>query len=113
MSERIYNVPWTSYKEIGIQVQGRSKLLKKPYRTHPTHMDFALGFLAKDEVLAKDITNFYELESVSHELALGSYVELQSGSQDMVKKYLHDLLFVHDVNPSFWFFSTINISAAL
>ena len=39
-------------------------------------MDFALGFLAKDEVLAKDITNFYELESVSHELALGSYVEL-------------------------------------
>ena len=48
-------------------------------------MDFALGFLAKDEVLAKDITNFYELESVSHELALGSYVELQSGSQDMVK----------------------------
>ena len=61
--QRIYDVTWNSYKEIGINIVGRSRLLKTPYRTNQNHLDFALKFLSLNENLSKDIGNFYEIDN--------------------------------------------------
>ncbi|HIF9078219.1 TPA: UvrD-helicase domain-containing protein [Photobacterium damselae] len=64
--QRIYKCDWNSYKEIGINIVGRSKLLKIPYRTNQGNIDIALKFLSNNESLKRDINNFYELENLDN-----------------------------------------------
>lgn len=99
--QRIYKTSWNSYKEIGINIVGRSKLLKTPYRTNQNHFDFALKFLSQDETLAKDIGNFYEMEKLNnHEDSFDDAVidSIQGGPVSIVR-YIEDLLSEPAVSP--------------
>ena len=88
--QRIYDITWTSYKEIGINIQGRSKLLKTPYRTNPNHMDFALKFLSLDEALAKDVSNFYEIEKINSFSKIENSIDTLHGSVAKIPNYIKD-----------------------
>ena len=90
--QRIYDITWNSYKEIGINIQGRSKLLKIPYRTNPNHMDFALKFLSIDEILAKDIRHFYELENLNSVSILNNNIYTLKGS-------INDIIIKQNISP--------------
>ena len=89
--QRIYDVAWSSYKEIGINIQGRSKLLKTPYRTNPNHMDFALKFLSLDENLIKDISRFYEIEKINSFSKIENNIDTLYGNIARVSNYIRYL----------------------
>ncbi len=67
--QRIYKPSWKNYSETGIKIIGRSKLLKKSYRTGGDHIDFALSFLALDSNLKSDVDKFYEISDVTFRLS--------------------------------------------
>ncbi|WP_232582027.1 nuclease-related domain-containing DEAD/DEAH box helicase [Photobacterium phosphoreum] len=97
--QRIYDITWNSYKEIGINIQGRSKLLKIPYRTNQNHLDFALKFLSNDDVLAKDIGNFYEIEKLNSFTNNGNSIDLVKGSPSAISSYVEQLVNKLDILP--------------
>lgn len=97
--QRIYDVTWNSYKEIGINIQGRSKLLKTPYRTNQNHLDFSLKFLSLDEGLAKEIGNFYEIEKLNNFSVSKSNIDLFMGCVGSFTKYIEDLIVNSGVSP--------------
>ena len=89
--QRIYDITWNSYKEIGINIQGRSKLLKTPYRTNPNHIYFALKFLSLDEALVKDISNFYEIEKINSFSKIENSIDTLHGSIEKIPNYIQHL----------------------
>ncbi|WP_029853812.1 nuclease-related domain-containing DEAD/DEAH box helicase [Vibrio parahaemolyticus] len=97
--QRIYETTWSSYKEIGINIQGRSKLLKTPYRTNQNHLDFALKFLSNDEVLAKDIDNFYEIENLNNFTNKFNSIDIIEGNAISISKYVEELVSRLDILP--------------
>ena len=50
----------TSWRDLGVYIQGRSDTLKLSYRSGKSHMRLALDFLATDSVLSKLVDRFYE-----------------------------------------------------
>ncbi|MER0398996.1 UvrD-helicase domain-containing protein [Vibrio vulnificus] len=97
--QRIYDITWSSYKEIGINIQGRSKLLKTPYRTNQNHLDFALKFLSNNDVLAKDIGNFYEIDKLNSFANNGNSIDLVEGSPASISTYIDNIISNLDVLP--------------
>lgn len=97
--QRIYDITWNTYKEIGIKIQGRSKLLKTPYRTNQNHLDFALKFLSNDDVLAKDINNFYELDKLNHLSTIGDSIDFLEGGPATISSYVELLINKLDILP--------------
>ncbi|MGS0676420.1 UvrD-helicase domain-containing protein [Shewanella sp. 125m-1] len=97
--QRIYDITWSSYKEIGINIQGRSKLLKIPYRTNQNHLDFALKFLSNDDVLAKDIGNFYEMDKLNGFANNGNSIDLVEGNATSISSYVEQLVNKLDILP--------------
>lgn len=58
--QSIYNNKDISWKSIGIDMRGRSKLLKTSYRSAKQHMSLALDFLRNDKVLKDEVEKFYK-----------------------------------------------------
>lgn len=58
--QSIYSRKDISWKSLGINIQGRSKLLKLSYRTGKQHINIALEFLQNDPKLSNEISLFYE-----------------------------------------------------
>jgi len=58
--QSIYNPKETSWKSLGINIVGRSSLLKTSYRAGKKHIITALEFLKNDVVLAEEVNKFYE-----------------------------------------------------
>lgn len=98
--QRIYPQTWDSYKKIGLNIQGRSKLLKKPYRTNVNHMDFALKFLSNDAELLKNINHFYEISKLNHIMNLKHCVDIIHGQLVKINAYLFMLIYELKVCPS-------------
>ena len=90
--QRIYKVPWKSYKELGINVQGRSKLLKRSYRTGKGHIDLALEFLMTIPSLKREVQNFYEGEDGIWSERADGEIEFLTGDARRINQALHDLL---------------------
>lgn len=61
--QSIYNNKDISWKSIGIDMRGRSKLLKTSYRSAKQHMSLALEFLKKDRTLKEEVEKFYKDDS--------------------------------------------------
>lgn len=99
--QRIYDVTWSSYKEIGINIHGggRSKLLKTPYRTNQNHLDFALQFLSLDDSLSKDINNFYEMNDINNFSMYKSNIDIVDGTTQSLLNYIRTLVFDLYINP--------------
>lgn len=66
--QSIYNEKAVSWKSIGINMQGRSKLLKTSYRSANTHISLALKFLQNSEALKKEVNEFYRDGSSDNEI---------------------------------------------
>ncbi len=90
--QRIYATTWTSYKEIDIHIVGRSKLLKIPYRTNQNHLDLALKFLSLDDVLSKEINNFYEMDKLNESCDHVNSIDLVEGSVSTLLDYLDQII---------------------
>lgn len=58
--QSIYNPMDVSWKSIGIDMRGRSALLKRSYRTGGKHINLALDFLMLNQSLKGEVENFYE-----------------------------------------------------
>lgn len=58
--QSIYNPNEIVWKNLGINIQGRSKLLKHAYRSGKKHIEVALEFLKKDKELSEEVNKFYE-----------------------------------------------------
>lgn len=99
--QRIYDVTWSSYKEIGINIHGggRSKLLKTPYRTNQNHLDFALQFLSLDDSLSKDINKFYEMNDINNFSMYKNNIDIVNGTTSSLLKYIQKLIVELDIMP--------------
>lgn len=97
--QRIYDIQWNSYKEIGINIQGRSKLLRTPYRTNQNHLDFALKFLSNNDASAKDISNFYEIDKLNSFANKGNSIDLVEGGPTSISAYIDELVNNLDIPP--------------
>ena len=66
--QSIYNEEDISWKSIGINMQGRSKLLKTSYRSAKQHLSVALEFLRNNKTLESEVEKFYKDDSDDNEL---------------------------------------------
>lgn len=84
--QSIYNNKELSWKSIGLNMQGRSKLLKTSYRSAKQHMELALEFLKNDKTLSQEVNKFYRDGSGDNHLdAIGNgSVEFISGNLNMI-----------------------------
>lgn len=66
-----------TWKEKGIDVAGggRSMFLKRPYRTHPDVVDFALKFLCQNEFLEKEAKKYFDHHKFDH--TFGDFSEVR------------------------------------
>ncbi|RYU63532.1 hypothetical protein ERW51_18540 [Aliivibrio finisterrensis] len=74
-------------------------LLKTPYRTNQNHLDFALKFLSNNDVLSKDIGNFYEIDKLNSFSNSGNSIDLVEGGASSISKYVDQLVNRLDVSP--------------
>ncbi|WP_321417157.1 UvrD-helicase domain-containing protein [uncultured Methanomethylovorans sp.] len=58
--QSIYNPKEHNWKNLGINIVGRSKLLKMSYRSGSSHIDMALNYLMLSDELRKEVEKFYE-----------------------------------------------------
>lgn len=91
--QSIYNNKDISWRSIGIDMRGRSKLLKTSYRSAKQHMSLALDFLRMDEELKEEVDRFYQDDSEDNNLgALNSgSVEFISGNYSIIGDKINEL----------------------
>ncbi|WP_319508269.1 UvrD-helicase domain-containing protein [uncultured Methanolobus sp.] len=58
--QSIYNPKTHSWKSLGVNIIGRSKLLKTSYRSGSSHIDLAMNYLMLHDELQKEVDKFYE-----------------------------------------------------
>lgn len=78
--QSIYNNKDVSWSSIGINMQGRSKLLKTSYRSAKQHMALALDFLKLDDKLKSEVDKFYKDDSEDNSLN-----SVNDGSLEFIK----------------------------
>ncbi|MDQ7085198.1 MAG: UvrD-helicase domain-containing protein [Sulfurovum sp.] len=95
--QSIYNpkdINWK--KDIGLDMRGRTKLLKTSYRVTNEHIDLGLSILCKDTSYAKEVEVFYEqaknivLKNISKnsiELLEGNYQEVAQKFESLLVEY--------------------------
>lgn len=91
--QSIYTNDDVSFKDIGINMQGRSKFLKTSYRSAKQHMTLALKYLANDPELRKDVEKFYVSETGKENLeAINSgSVEFIEGNYRIIGEMIRNL----------------------
>ena len=91
--QSIYNPKEHTWKSLGVNIQGRSKLLKHSYRSGKSHIELALDFLMSDRTLKKEVEKFYEgREGIDNENGLDNEIELLDGRYDKINTLLHKLI---------------------
>lgn len=98
--QSIYNKNEHSWKSLGINMQGRSTLLKKSYRSGSEHIDLALKFLKQEDSLKEEVEKFYCPEN---ELLFDNNVEngivfVENGYQ-AINEMLKDLIYKVGYHP--------------
>ena len=98
--QSIYNDKDSSWKSLGVNIVGRSKLLKTSYRSGSTHINLALDYLMKDEKLKKEVEKFYEgRNGICCNYKAENNVDFISGGLDNINGYLNDLFLNQKYNP--------------
>lgn len=91
--QSIYNPKEHTWKSLGVNIQGRSKLLKHSYRSGKSHIELALDFLMSDRTLKKEVEKFYEgREGIDNENGLDNEIEFLDGRYDKINTLLHKLI---------------------
>lgn len=98
--QSIYNDKDSSWKSLGVNIVGRSKLLKISYRSSSTHINFALDYLMKDKKLKKEVEKFYEgRNGIFCTSKVENNVDFISGGLDIINMYLNDLFLNQKYDP--------------
>jgi hypothetical protein len=88
----IYRRPDFSFNSLGINMRGRSKILKKTYRTGNEHIRAALKILMSHNQLREEVEKFYEgIEDVTTE-NYRSTIKFISGSYEEVAGLIDSML---------------------
>lgn len=98
--QSIYNKVECSWKDVGINIVGRSKLLKRSYRTGKNHIDLALKFLTIDPSLKKEVDKFYEGEGDIENMNFDNDIGLIEGGYNEISKIVQQLIRVGGCEPS-------------
>lgn len=98
--QSIYHDKDSSWKSLGVNIVGRSKLLKTSYRTGSTHINLALNYLIKDEKLKKEVESFYEgRNGICCNYKTENSVDFINGDLNTINEYLSDLFLNKKYNP--------------
>ncbi len=98
--QSIYNSKTHSWKSLGVNIQGRSKLLKTSYRSGSRHITLALDYLMRDEVLRKEVDLFYEgQDGIVCNYKTDNSVDFIKGGMTTVNDYLRNLFSNENYNP--------------
>lgn len=95
--QSIYNPKEISWRSLGIDMRGRSKLLKTSYRATSDSMNIALEFLQKDNELSEEVQKFYKDEGENEvnikninkgtiEFLEGSYNSITNKIEELIEK---------------------------
>lgn len=91
--QSIYNPGEIIWKNVGINIVGRSKLLKNSYRIGKKHIDLALKFLQKDPKLKQEVEEFYEgindIETHDYDEEIGILKRGYEEVVDVIDNLLH------------------------
>jgi hypothetical protein len=91
--QSIYNPKSHSWKSLGINILGRSKLLKTSYRSGGSHISLAMNYLMLDDELQKEVERFYEgRDGICQSFNSASSVSFLAGNYKMINGVLLDLL---------------------
>jgi hypothetical protein len=97
--QSIYNPKTHSWKSLGVNIVGRSKLLKTSYRSGGSHIDLAMNFLMLDAELQNEVEKFYEgRDGICRNFDSESSVEFFTGNYKKINDVLLNLL-NNDYNP--------------
>ncbi|MCS3900429.1 UvrD-helicase domain-containing protein [Methanococcus voltae] len=88
--QSIYRLNGQSWKSLGIDMRGRSKLLKSTYRTGKKHLNLGIDFLMSNEELKNQIYDFYNGTNTFS--ILDGNIELLKGKYDVLNDRLKKLL---------------------
>ncbi|MFJ8246758.1 UvrD-helicase domain-containing protein [Peribacillus asahii] len=98
--QSIYNTKEQSWKSIGIDMRGRSTLLKKAYRSGNEHIDLALNFLKQEKRLEEEVNNFYcAMNELSFENHVKDGVNFMEGSYTDMSNIIHHLVYKVGYEP--------------
>ena len=98
--QSIYNDKDSSWKSLGVNIVGRSKLLRTSYRSGSTHISLALDYLMKNNKLKKEVEKFYEgRNGICCNYETENCVDFISGGMDTINRYLNDLFLNQKYNP--------------
>ncbi len=98
--QSIYRDKESSWKSLGVNITGRSKLLKTSYRSGSTHINLALDYLMEDEKFKREIEKFYEgRNGICCNYGAENNVDFISGGIDTIDGYLNDLFLSKKYNP--------------
>ncbi|MGL4847844.1 MAG: UvrD-helicase domain-containing protein [Clostridium sp.] len=87
----IYNEKEVSWASMGINMQGRSKLLKTSYRGSTEHMRLAINFLSRNESLKKEVNKFYKDEGEKLEIKAKEIGEIKIEAEYEINNIIRNL----------------------
>jgi hypothetical protein len=91
--QSIYNPREHSWKQLGIKIQGKSKLLKHTYRSGKSHIELALKVLLTDKKIKKEVELFYEGKNgIDNQTNLMSEIQFIEGGPNTISDLLHNLI---------------------
>jgi hypothetical protein len=92
--QSIYNPKEHTWKSLGVNIQGRSKILKHSYRSGKSHIELGLDFLMADKTLKKEVERFYEgREGIDNETDLEDHIEFLEGGYKVINDFLNRCIF--------------------
>lgn len=98
--QSIYNHYTHNWKSLGINIAGRSKLLKTSYRSGSTHVNLALDYLMKDPSTKREVENFYEgRDGICCNFDIDNNLEFIKGDFKVINDLLEGLLKNPQYNP--------------
>lgn len=98
--QSIYKPSTHNWKSLGINISGRSKILKNSYRSGSTHINLALDYLMIDASSKKEVEIFYEgRDGLCYNFNGDDSVEFVTGNFKVINSLLNDLLENENYNP--------------
>lgn len=98
--QSIYNHSTHNWKSLGINIAGRSKLLKTSYRSGSTHINLALDYLMEEPSTKREVEKFYEGRGgICCNFDIDNNLEFIRGDFKVINDLLESLLKSPQYNP--------------
>jgi len=98
--QSIFNPKEHSWAKIGINIQGRSKLLKHTYRTGGSIINLALKMLMSDIVCRDEVNRFYEgNKGIFNESGISNKIQFIEGDYNLISILLQNLIIDDGYRP--------------